>query len=68
MRKRANLVVLVLEKTLQNEPLVKNLVANVGFERAENGPSKVWFNIPVDRYTGILIRAPSAPVYPELSS
>ena len=67
MRKRADLV--ELEKTLQDEPLVKNFIANVGFEPAENGPSKVWFTgIPVDRYTGILIRAPSAPVYPKLSS
>ena len=39
---------------LQNEPLV----AKIGPDTAENGPSKVW-------YTGIPVQAPPIPVHPK---
>ena len=45
------------EKMLQNGPLI----AKIGFDTAENGPSKVW---DTGISSGIPVRAPLVPVKP----
>ena len=63
--KRANVV--DLEKMLQHE----HLLAEIGVDTLENGPSEVWVaGIPVYRYryNGIPVQAPPMSVYTQLRS